>query len=64
MTYLGHITRILLLLSLAWSPLVPAQDEELLPHEEAFALSARVDGDSLVAEYRSEEHTSELQSQR
>jgi len=52
MTYLGHFTRILLLLSLAWSPLVTAQDDELLPPEEAFALSARVDGDSLIAEYR------------
>ncbi|MGD8348085.1 MAG: protein-disulfide reductase DsbD [Gammaproteobacteria bacterium] len=42
----------MLLLSLAWSPLAPAQDDELLPPEEAFALSAHVDGDSLIAEYR------------
>ena len=40
-----------LLLLLQITP-VQAQDAELLPPEEAFSLSAWVDGDQLVAEYR------------
>ena len=40
-----------LLLLLQAAPL-QAQDEELLPPEQAFSLSAWVDGDQLVAEYR------------
>jgi thiol:disulfide interchange protein DsbD len=34
------------------SPLLQAQEEELLPPEEAFSLSAWVEGDALVAEYQ------------
>ena len=52
MTYKAFIVRSLLLLWIVWSPFSMAQEEELLPPEEAFALSARVDGDQLIAEYR------------
>jgi thiol:disulfide interchange protein DsbD len=41
-----------LLLLLAQSPLLQAQEEELLPPEEAFSLSAWVEGDALIAEYK------------
>jgi len=41
-----------LLLLLAQSPVLQAQEEELLPPEEAFSLSAWVEGDALVAEYQ------------
>ena len=41
-----------LLLLLVQSPLLQAQEEELLPPEEAFSLSAWVEGDTLVAEYQ------------
>ncbi len=40
-----------LLMLLALSPPAGAQDDELLPPEQAFALSAWVDGDTLVAQY-------------
>ena len=42
----------LLLLLLAASPLLQAQEDDLLPPEEAFALTARVEGDTLIAEYK------------
>jgi len=41
-----------LLFLLAQSPLLQAQEEELLPPEEAFSLSAWVEGDALIAEYQ------------
>jgi thiol:disulfide interchange protein DsbD len=41
-----------LLLLLVQSPVLQAQDEELLPPEEAFSLSAWVEDDALVAEYQ------------
>jgi len=41
-----------LLLLLPQVPAAQAQDEELLPPEQAFSLQARVEGDELVAEYR------------
>jgi thiol:disulfide interchange protein DsbD len=41
-----------LLLLLVQSSLLQAQEEELLPPEEAFSLSAWVEGDALVAEYQ------------
>jgi thiol:disulfide interchange protein DsbD len=41
-----------LLLAVLLGPPAQAQDDELLPPEQAFNLSARVDGDELVAEYR------------
>jgi thiol:disulfide interchange protein DsbD len=41
-----------LLLLLAQSPVIQAQEEELLPPEEAFSLSAWIEGDALVAEYQ------------
>ncbi|MCP4875002.1 MAG: protein-disulfide reductase DsbD [Gammaproteobacteria bacterium] len=41
-----------LLLAIAVSTQLQAQDEELLPPEEAFNLSAWVEGDQLVAEYQ------------
>jgi len=47
------IFALLLLATLALqSPLSRAQDQELLPPEEAFSLSAWIDGDELVAEYK------------
>jgi thiol:disulfide interchange protein DsbD len=47
------ILKLSLLLLLQISPAsVQAQDEELLPPEQAFSLSAWLDGDRLVAEYR------------
>ena len=46
-----HLGLLLLALQISLSP-VQAQDEELLPPEEAFSLSAWLDGDRLVAEYR------------
>jgi len=46
-----HLGLLLLALQISLTP-VQAQDEELLPPEEAFSLSARLDGDRLVAEYR------------
>jgi thiol:disulfide interchange protein DsbD len=42
----------ILLLLLAASPLLQAQEDDLLPPEEAFALTARVEGDTLIAEYK------------
>jgi len=41
-----------LLLLLAQSPVSQAQEQELLPPEEAFSLSAWVEGDTLIAEYK------------
>jgi thiol:disulfide interchange protein DsbD len=41
-----------LLLLLAQSPVIQAQEEELLPPEEAFSLSAWIEGDALIAEYQ------------
>ena len=41
-----------LLFLLAQSPLLQAQEEELLPPEEAFSLSAWIEGDALIAEYQ------------
>jgi thiol:disulfide interchange protein DsbD len=52
MTIFRHITTLLLAFLLAGSPALQAQEEELLPPEEAFALSARMDGNTLIAEYR------------
>ncbi|MDH3761506.1 MAG: protein-disulfide reductase DsbD [Gammaproteobacteria bacterium] len=52
MTIFRHITALLLAFLLAGSPALQAQEEELLPPEEAFALSARMDGNTLIAEYR------------
>ena len=51
MTIIKHIFGLSLLLLLA-CPWVQAQEEELLPPEEAFRLSAWVEGDALVAEYQ------------
>jgi thiol:disulfide interchange protein DsbD len=42
---------LILLLQISLAP-AQAQDEELLPPEEAFSLSAWLDGDRLIAEYR------------
>ena len=47
-----RIFSLLLVLLALQGPLAQAQDQELLPPEEAFSLSAWVDGDKLVAEYR------------
>jgi len=52
MSFCKRIIGIGLLLVLAHSPLLQAQEEELLPPEEAFSLSAWVEGDTLVAEYQ------------
>ncbi|MDH3218166.1 MAG: protein-disulfide reductase DsbD [Gammaproteobacteria bacterium] len=52
MKSLKKISGLLLLALLAHSAVLTAQDDELLPPEEAFALTARVEGDALVAEYR------------
>jgi len=41
-----------LLLLLAQSPVSQAQEQELLPPEEAFSLSAWVEGDTLITEYK------------
>ena len=46
-----HLGLLLLALQILLAP-AQAQDEELLPPEEAFSLSAWLDGDRLVAEYR------------
>ena len=52
MTYKAITAALLLLLNLGWNSPANAQEQELLPPEEAFALSARVDGERLIAEYR------------
>ena len=52
MTGFRYITAGILLLLLAASPALKAQEEELLPPEEAFALSAHMDGNTLIAEYK------------
>jgi thiol:disulfide interchange protein DsbD len=52
MSFCKRILGLSLLLLLAQSPLLHAQEEELLPPEEAFSLSAWVEGDTLVAEYQ------------
>jgi thiol:disulfide interchange protein DsbD len=52
MTLLKKLIAFGLLSLLAQSPLLQAQEEELLPPEEAFNLSARVEGDNLIAEYQ------------
>ena len=52
MKHFQFFAHLLLLVALAWTSPVTAQDGELLPPEEAFALTARVDGDSVIAEYR------------
>ena len=52
MSFCKRIISTGLLLLLVQSPLLQAQEEELLPPEEAFSLSAWVEGDTLVAEYQ------------
>ena len=52
MTFMKKLMALGLLLLLAQSPSLQAQEEELLPPEEAFNLSARVEGDNLIAEYQ------------
>jgi thiol:disulfide interchange protein DsbD len=52
MTSFRKIAASILLLVLGTSTPVLAQEEDLLPPEEAFALTAWVEGDTLVAEYR------------
>jgi thiol:disulfide interchange protein DsbD len=52
MSFCRQIIGIIFPLLLAQSPLLQAQEEELLPPEEAFSLSAWVEGDTLVAEYQ------------
>ncbi len=53
MTIFRHITGLILVFLLTSSPALQAQEqeEELLPPEQAFALSARMQGDTLIAEY-------------
>ncbi len=51
MLFYKRIIGISLLLLFARSALLQAQEEELLPPEAAFSLSAWVEGDTLVAEY-------------
>ena len=52
MTFLKKLIALGLLSLLTQSPLLQAQEEELLPPEEAFKLTARVDGDNLIVEYQ------------
>ncbi len=52
MTSFRKISASILLLMLAASAALQAQEDELLPPEEAFALTARVEGDTLIAEYK------------
>ncbi|UCH41177.1 MAG: protein-disulfide reductase DsbD [Gammaproteobacteria bacterium] len=52
MTGFRYITAGILVLLLAASLALKAQEEELLPPEEAFALSAHMDGNTLIAEYK------------
>ena len=52
MTFLKKLIALGLLSLLAQSSLLQAQEEELLPPEEAFNLTARVDGANLIAEYQ------------
>ena len=52
MMKLRHLPGLCLLLLAICSLPVAAQDDDLLPPEQAFALSAWVEGDSLVAEYQ------------
>ena len=54
MTIFRHITGLILVSLLTGSPALQAQEqeEELLPPEQAFALSARMQGDTLIAEYK------------
>lgn len=52
MSFCKRIISTGLLLLLVQSPLLQAQEEELLPPEKAFSLSAWVEGDTLVAEYQ------------
>ena len=52
MSMIRHFTGLFLLCLLAGMPALQAQEEELLPPEEAFALSAYMDGNTLIAEYR------------
>ncbi len=52
MTTFRNITGLILAVLLAVSPVLQAQEEELLPPEEAFALSARLQGDTLIVEYK------------
>ena len=53
MTIIRQINGLILLFLLTSSPaLLAQQEEELLPPEQAFALSARMQGDTLVAEYK------------
>ncbi|MCP4765508.1 MAG: protein-disulfide reductase DsbD [Gammaproteobacteria bacterium] len=47
-----HIVTLGLLLLFAYTPQSLAQEDELLPPEEAFSLRAWIEGDNLVAEYR------------
>ncbi|MDH3389643.1 MAG: protein-disulfide reductase DsbD N-terminal domain-containing protein, partial [Gammaproteobacteria bacterium] len=52
MTKFNKIVGPILASLLVYSTMLTAQDEELLPPEEAFALTARVEGGALVAEYQ------------
>ncbi len=54
MTIFRQITGLILVFLLISSPALQAQEqeEELLPPEQAFALSARMQGDTLIAEYK------------
>jgi thiol:disulfide interchange protein DsbD len=52
MSILNRIIGLGLMLLLLQSPLLQAQDDELLAPEAAFSLNAWVEGDQLVAEYR------------
>ena len=54
MTIFRQITGLILVFLLMSSPALQAQEqeEELLPPEQAFALSARMQGDTLIAEYK------------
>jgi len=47
-----YITGLILFCLLVGNPALKAQEEELLPPEEAFSLSARMQGDMLIAEYK------------
>ena len=52
MTIFKQIIGLFVFLLLAHSPLLQAQEDELLPPEQAFSLSAWIEGDALVAEYQ------------
>jgi thiol:disulfide interchange protein DsbD len=52
MNLIKQVMGLLLLLALNFSSVLQAQEAELLPPEEAFSLSAWMEGDALVVEYR------------